>query len=214
VSGAPNAAFQRLREAFHALCELSDEDREQALVDWQQRDAVFAAQLQGLLGHLNADDLQASAMTLPRFGAFQARECIGAGGMADVFRAEVFRAERVGAEFTQVVALKRLRASRLDGVQQARFAQERQLLARLDHPNIARLIDGGIGEQGQAWLAMELVDGASWAEWIARTPEYAARLAVFRQVADAVCFGKWRTPWTMRIDIWWCIVTSSRRTSV
>lgn len=184
MSRAPNGEFQRLREAFHALCELSDEARAQALVDWQQRDAAFAAQLQGLLGHLHADDLQPRAVDLPRFGAFQAQECIGSGGMADVFRAE-----RVGAEFAQTVALKRLRASRLDGVQQARFAQERQLLARLDHPNIARLIDGGIGEQGQAWLAMELVDGASWAEWIARTPGYAERLAVFRQVAEAVDYA-------------------------
>lgn len=184
MSGASDADFQRLRAAFHDVCELSDEARAQALRDWQQRDAAFAAQLQGLLGHLDADDLKPPAMDLPRFGAFQARECIGSGGMADVFRAE-----RVGAEFAQTVALKRLRASRLDGLQQARFAQERQLLARLDHPNIARLIDGGIGEQGQAWLAMELVDGASWAEWAARTPGYAERLAVFRQVAEAVDYA-------------------------
>ncbi|MBK9493474.1 MAG: serine/threonine protein kinase [Xanthomonadales bacterium] len=184
MSGVSNNAFGQLRVAFHALCDLPEEARAQAMADWWQRDAALAAQLQGLLAHLDAKDLHAPGADLPRFGPFQARECIGSGGMADVFRAE-----RVSGDFDQVVALKRLRASRLDGAQQARFAQERKLLARLDHPNIARLIDGGIGDEGQAWLAMELVDGASWAEWIARTPGYAERLAVFRQVAEAVDYA-------------------------
>lgn len=184
MSAVSSEAFARLRSAFHDLCELPQDARAQALADWHQRDAALASSLQDLLAHLHDEDLSAPRVKLPRFGPFQACECIGSGGMADVFRAE-----RVSGDFAQVVALKRLRASRLDVVQQARFAQERTLLARLDHPHIARLIDGGVGSDGQLWLAMELVDGSSWEEWVAHDPTFNERLAVFRQVAEAVDYA-------------------------
>lgn len=184
MSTVSSEAFARLRSAFHDLCELPQDARAQALADWHQRDAALAASLQDLLANLHDEDLSAPRVRLPRFGPFQACECIGSGGMA-----EVFRAERVSGDFAQVVALKRLHASRLDVAQQARFAQERALLARLDHPHIARLIDGGVGDDGQLWLAMELVDGSAWQEWVARDPSFDERLAVFRQVAEAVDYA-------------------------
>ena len=89
-----------------------------------------------------------------RIGAFTLQHELGAGGMG-----VVYLAERSAGGFSQQVALKLLsdRFSRPEHIQQ--FNRERQLLARLEHPGIARLIDGGISEDGQPWFAMEYVEG-------------------------------------------------------
>ncbi|MBX3461562.1 MAG: protein kinase [Planctomycetes bacterium] len=89
----------------------------------------------------------------PRFtGPFRLLERIGAGGMGVVYLAE--RREPV----EQRVALKVIRTDRLDRTYRARFAMEQQALARMDHPNIARLLDAGEAN-GQSWFAMEYVPG-------------------------------------------------------
>jgi len=89
-----------------------------------------------------------------RIGAFTLQRELGAGGMG-----VVYLAERSAGGFTQQVALKLLsdRFSRSEHIHQ--FNRERQLLARLEHPGIARLIDGGISAEGQPWFAMEYVEG-------------------------------------------------------
>ncbi len=78
------------------------------------------------------------------------------GGMG-----RVFSATRADGEFTQVVALKVLRWEFAGPETVERFRVERQLLATLDHPGIARLIDGGVTEDGLPFLAMERVSGTS-----------------------------------------------------
>ncbi len=79
---------------------------------------------------------------------------LGSGGMATVFLAE-----RQHADFEQRVAIKILRHGVLSAADLRMFRRERQLLAALDHPNIARLIDGGATEQGLPYLVLEYVDG-------------------------------------------------------
>jgi serine/threonine protein kinase/tetratricopeptide (TPR) repeat protein len=79
---------------------------------------------------------------------------IGRGGMG-----AVFLAERSDGEFQQQLALKIVRRSFADSDLARRFRQERQILASLNHPNIARLIDGGVSEDGEPFLAMEYVEG-------------------------------------------------------
>ncbi|MBL0029909.1 MAG: serine/threonine protein kinase [Rhodanobacteraceae bacterium] len=79
---------------------------------------------------------------------------IGSGGMATVFLAE-----RQHADFEQRVAIKILRHNVLSASELRMFRRERQLLAALDHPNIARLIDGGVTAQGLPYLVLEYVDG-------------------------------------------------------
>ena len=79
---------------------------------------------------------------------------LGSGGMATVFLAE-----REHADFEQRVAIKILRHSVLSAVELRMFRRERQLLAALDHPHIARLIDGGVTEQGLPYLVLEYIDG-------------------------------------------------------
>jgi len=85
-----------------------------------------------------------------RIGPFRITGRIAAGGMG-----VVFQAERAGGEFEQRVALKVLADSSLDPGALKLFERERRLLARLEHPGIARLIDGGVTPSDRPWLAMD-----------------------------------------------------------
>ncbi len=87
-----------------------------------------------------------------QFGAWRVLRQIGVGGMG-----EVWLGERSDGEFEQRVAIKQV-AYPTPGLLH-RFRQERQILARLAHPNIARLIDGGVDADGTPYLVMEYVEG-------------------------------------------------------
>src|SRR5690606_37544547 len=115
-------------------------------------------------------------------GPYRLLRLIGQGGMASVFLAE-----REGGDFEQQVAVKVLRHGMLDPFEQQRFLRERQILARLEHPRIARLIDGGVTREGVPWFAMEYVEGVPVTEYCdrGRLP-VEARLGLFQQVCDAV----------------------------
>lgn len=89
-----------------------------------------------------------------RVGSYRLRRRLGRGGMGDVFLAE-----RDDETFRRQVAVKVVhRGPHASGVQR-RFKSERQILASLDHPNIARLLDGGSTDDGRPYLVMELVEG-------------------------------------------------------
>ena len=118
-----------------------------------------------------------------RYGAYRIVREIGRGGMG-----AVYLAERADAAFEMTVALKVSRHERhTDPEVMRHFRDEQQILARLQHPNIARLIDGGIGEDGVPFLAMELVAGATIADHCRteRVP-IAGRLQLFLEVCAAV----------------------------
>ncbi|MCB1605775.1 MAG: protein kinase [Xanthomonadales bacterium] len=89
-----------------------------------------------------------------RLGAFELIEPIGAGGMG-----QVFRARRIDGGFEQEVAIKLYTAGHLTTATLHRFHAERQILACLEHPGIARVIDGGNAADGTPYIAMELVQG-------------------------------------------------------
>ena len=106
---------------------------------------------------------------------------LGRGGMGTVYRAE-----RADDTFTQHAALKLVHPGFAPDFR-ARFLRERALLAGLDHPGIARLLDGGLAADGAPFLAMELVDGepiTTYAE--AHGLDLRERLGLFLQVCDAV----------------------------
>ena len=121
-----------------------------------------------------------------RLGKYRLVRKIGAGGMS-----RVFLAEREGDEFHQKVAVKLLRAVGL-GLDEggARFRAERQILASLEHPSIARVFDGGTTEAGLPYLVMEYVDGRPITT-VCRERGLALgqRLELFERVCDAVAFA-------------------------
>ena len=116
-----------------------------------------------------------------RVGPFRILARLGQGGMATVFLAA-----RTGADFDQQVALKLLRRPVFDELDLALFRRERQVLARLHHPHIARLVDGGMADDGTPYLAMEHVDGVPITRWCAeRSLDRHARVALVAKVARA-----------------------------
>ncbi len=115
-----------------------------------------------------------------RIGAWRIVGLIGRGGMG-----EVYRAERADGQFRKPVALKLARAEAT--LRPEQFDNERQILATLEHPGIARLIDGGLSDESRPYMVMELVEGLDLlAHCDARALPLAARLALFIQVCDAV----------------------------
>ena len=119
------------------------------------------------------------------FGSYRIIREIGSGGMGTVFLAE-----RDDGEFSRQVALKIVRQSVADREIIARFISERQILANLHHPNIAVLLDGGVSERGEPFLAMEYVDGRSLIEY-AETNRLtiAERLGLFLKICSAVSYA-------------------------
>ena len=117
-----------------------------------------------------------------QFGAWRVRSVLARGGMG-----VVYVAERADGQFQQEVALKVLRRGLRDPHAIERFRTERQLLASLTHPHIARLLDGGLASDGTPYLVMELVHGVPITRWAAeQRPSFEARLRLFRDVCAAV----------------------------
>jgi serine/threonine-protein kinase len=130
--------------------------------------------------------LKAGDGPLPeRIGAYRITGLVGQGGMG-----AVYRGERVAGDFEHTVAIKVIRPGALSGALIERFRRERQTLARLAHPNIARLFDGGETLAGEPYIVMEFVDGRPLAAWREdASPGRRARLDLFLAAASAVAFA-------------------------
>lgn len=117
-----------------------------------------------------------------RIGPYELLRELGRGGMG-----VVWLARRMDGAYQLDVALKLPHAHLLTGAVRERFIRERDILASLSHPNIARFYDAGLSAQGQPYLALEAVEGVALTHW-AREQGLGLkqRLALFRQVADAV----------------------------
>ncbi len=158
----------------------------EALLAADERAAGFADQAQQLRDALAGsmpDDVEPLPTT--QFGAWRALRELGRGGMG-----QVLLVERTQSGFEQRGALKRIRRGIASDVVIARFLRERQLLARLDHPHIARLLDGGVDAEGQPWFVMDHVDGEPLLAWCAsHAPDIEQRLRCFDAICDAVAFA-------------------------
>ncbi|HVY81599.1 MAG TPA: protein kinase [Steroidobacteraceae bacterium] len=118
-------------------------------------------------------------------GPYRLKREIGRGGMADLWLAE-----RADGAFERDVALKLPRLTRLRRDLAARFAHERDILAQLEHPYIARFYDAGVTDDGLPFLAMEYVNGRRITQWCdEHTLDVAARLRLIGQVLEAVQFA-------------------------
>lgn len=120
-----------------------------------------------------------------RLGPFVVHERIGRGGMG-----VVYRGTRDGGDFRQEVAIKLIRRGfDFDDIHE-RFLRERRILARLNHPGLARLIDGGTAPDGRPWFALEFVRGESIIAWCDRHRlGIAARLRLLLDVCAAVQYA-------------------------
>ena len=107
---------------------------------------------------------------------------LGEGGMG-----QVWLARRADGLYQRRVALKLLRPGIADPSLRLRFTRERQILARLEHPHIARLLDAGISSDQQPYLALEYVEGEPITDWCrSRQPDTDTRVRLFLQVCAAV----------------------------
>jgi eukaryotic-like serine/threonine-protein kinase len=140
-----------------------------------------------------AVDLRSSLPQAPsrvgrRIGAYNIVEEIGRGGMG-----EVYRAGRADGQYEKEVAIKLVRGGYDTAAVLERFRHERQILASLDHPNIARLLDGGTTDEGLPYLVMELIEGTPIDQYCdAQKLTITERLRLFLQVCSAVQYAHQR----------------------
>jgi Tol biopolymer transport system component len=124
------------------------------------------------------------AQRLPRFGAWQAVKLLGRGGMGTVYLAE-----RADGAFRMSAAVKVVPLALASHDIEERFRRERQFLASLDHPKVARLIDGGVSETGLPYLVMEFVGGLTIDQFCdAHGLDTRSRIALVRQVLEALAY--------------------------
>jgi serine/threonine protein kinase/Tol biopolymer transport system component len=129
----------------------------------------------------SASGLQVGA----RVGPYQLIRPLGGGGMA-----EVWLARRADGAFKREVALKLPLVGRLRADLEQRFTRERDILASLEHPHIARLYDAGVDPNGLPYLSMEYVEGSPLTEWCdAHRLAIRARLELFLQMLEAVQYA-------------------------
>jgi tRNA A-37 threonylcarbamoyl transferase component Bud32/tetratricopeptide (TPR) repeat protein len=186
--------FERLHQLFDRLVDLPAGEREAELARLSADAPALADDLRGLLeAAARADsplDIAAVRLDedreppLPRIPGFRVHRRIGRGGSATVYLAD-----QEHAEFTRTVALKVV--DRLIDAESLRSVREEQrILARLEHPGIARLYDSGETPWGQHWLAMEHVEGESILEHCnARRLPVRERIELFLPVLDAVAYA-------------------------
>ncbi|MEO0559725.1 MAG: protein kinase [Bacteroidota bacterium] len=186
--------WSRLKPIFDAAQCLAETERALFLDDACAGDAVLRAEVERLLELANESEgffetlesailrPEAAEASLPeRVGPWRILREIGQGGMG-----RVLLAERTDDAFEQRVAIKIVETGAPGLVR--RFRRERRILASLDHPHVARLLDGGELADGRPYLVMEYVEGVSITEYA--TPlRIDARLELFVQVCDVVAYA-------------------------
>jgi non-specific serine/threonine protein kinase/serine/threonine-protein kinase len=192
--------WRRVKELFQAALETSAVDRP-AFLAGATDDETLRSEVDRLLAaHDAAEDFLSSPIGFDpqgaeepgppdarpsRIGPYQILDTIAQGGMGTVYRAV-----RDDDAFRKVVALKLVRGGRHSDYFERRFRQERRILAGLQHPNIATVLDGGTAEDGQPYLVMECVEGVAITDFCAAqgmgTRE---RVALFRTVCGAVQYA-------------------------
>jgi len=187
--------WRRVESLFHRSLECSEPERQAFLDNETGGDPELRRYVEEMLAHSGDASLRIAGSIAGlaqlaaegggwsgrRVGPYRLVREIGRGGMGIVFEAS-----RDDAEYRRTVALKILPAWRDQPGLRERFRNERQILCGLDHPNIARFLDGGT-ERGIPYFVMEYVDGISLADWRRlRRPRLRECLDLFRQVCAAV----------------------------
>ncbi len=193
LTGSDPKLERRVLDLFQVLLDLPAEER----VAWVEAHSDIDSPLRTRLIAMLAGDKIANMRTggvgdlidderLPeRIGAYRITGLIGQGGMG-----AVYRGERMAGDFDHVAAIKLIRPGALSDALVERFQRERQTLASLSHPNIARLFDGGATDKGDPYIVMEYIDGEPLGTWIAEgSASRAERTALFLDICSAVGFA-------------------------
>ncbi len=173
------------------IAELKRNEPEAAaeLLRWLARDRQVEGLLDGLTGSQPAPGKipidESGDRSGQAIGPYQLLRRVGRGGMG-----EVYEARRPVADFEQRVAIKLLRRGLDSEDVIRRFLRERRILAQLEHPGIARLIDGGMSEDGLPYLVMEFVTGEGLLDAVNKQDlDIESRLHLFLHICDAVAYA-------------------------
>ena len=194
--GDPDERLARERRAlqlFEAMLDLDEAER----AAWLDSNASNDPELKRRITRMAEADRLLSLRTGGAFddsglgeapeqlGAYRVTGLIGTGGMGSVYSAT-----RMRGDFEHEVAIKLIKPGVLSQPLVERFRRERQLIARMNHPHIARLFDGGESENGQPYFVMERIEGVSLGTWLDKeAPSLEARTALFLQICDAVGYA-------------------------
>jgi eukaryotic-like serine/threonine-protein kinase len=192
--------WRQIEEIFHGALDRAPADRSEFLDRHCGGDAELRAEVESLLAEQVADAFlavpigsaahavsrqTADARIGQRLGAYRLTGLIGQGGMG-----AVYRGVRDDDQYRKQVAVKLVKLGMDTESLLRRFRHERQILASLDHPHIARLLDGGSTDDGLPYLVMEYIEGqpiTSYCE--GRTLTISERLRLFLQVCAAVAYA-------------------------
>jgi serine/threonine protein kinase len=191
-----SGSLHRLETIYYEILAAPEETWASILERRCEGDAALLAEVRSLLEAHRAEkaltvQLTAGTPAQPStcqgrwLGPYQLDRLLGRGGMG-----AVYLAHRIDGQFRQQVAIKLIDLPLTTELFRERFRQERQILAQLVHPYIARLLDGGVSEEGEPYLAMEYVDGMSIERFcrVNRLP-VRDRLLLFTKVCAAVHFA-------------------------
>ncbi|HEX3877634.1 MAG TPA: protein kinase [Bryobacteraceae bacterium] len=192
--------FQQLRNVFEAAMERQESDRAAFVAEACREDEDLRQEVARLI---EANDATVTLRAWPqatatgadpgsregrRIGDYEVLRQLGRGGMGSVYLAS-----RADASFHKQVAIKVLRSESGANDILRRFNRERQILAQMDHPNIARLLDAGETDDGLPYFVMEYVEGrAVTAHADEKRLTIPERLVLFRQICDAVDYAHQR----------------------
>lgn len=177
-------ARERSAQTLGAEHGVSDELR--SLLEGLARDSVLDSSLDDIMGELPVAQVQRNALQGQSFGPWVLGEEIGRGGMS-----VVYLATRKGEGFEQRAACKLLSIALYDQQHLDAFLRERQILSELEHPSIARMIDGGVSDDGIPYLIMEYVEGEPVDRWCrSQAADVATILRLMHQVSLAVAHAQ------------------------
>ncbi len=184
TTAASVARHARAKRLFLAACDRSLEERPAFLADACGDDSELCREVETLLAHHHqpaATDSTVSSSRPPEIAGFRLVQKLGEGGMGEVWEAEQERPVR------RRVALKVIKCGMDTREVVARFESERQALALMDHPAVARVFEAGATAEGRPWFAMELVRGVSITDYCdTQRLAVCERLRLFLPVCDGV----------------------------
>lgn len=189
--------WTRIQRLFYAAVELPSDQQAEYLQQECGEDTRLLRQVRSLLLEVTDDSLEQAVADVTsrlqvdaepepgdRIGSWVITRLLGEGGMG-----RVYLAERADEEYRKKVAIKLVHGELLGSVMIARFRAERQILATLEHPNIARMLEGGT-TSGRPYVVMEYIDGVPVDAYCRRQASSVREtLELFCQVCDAVQYA-------------------------